>query len=77
MKSSKNRRDVIAIIGNDIKIPSEIAKESNLRINHISALLSDLKSEDLVECLNEKSKKGRLYKLTKRGLMALNMVKTH
>lgn len=51
----------------DVKIPSQIAKDSEIRPNHISKVLSELKSHELVECINEESRKGRLYRLTPKG----------
>ena len=60
IKRSKNRLKVVEIIGTTFKMPSEIAKEMDLRINQISAILSDLKKEDIVICINEEEKTGRL-----------------
>lgn len=51
----------------DVKIPSQIAKDSEIRPNHISKVLSELKSHELVECINEEARKGRLYRLTPKG----------
>lgn len=51
----------------DVKIPSQIAKDSEIRPNHISKVLSELKSHELVECINEEVRKGRLYRLTPKG----------
>ena len=48
-------------------MPSEIAKEVKIRLNHVSMFLKDLKLNGLVECLNEETRKGRLYQLTKLG----------
>lgn len=58
-------------------MPSEIAEEMNLRINQISAILSDLKKENIVVCINEEEKTGRLYQLTPEGKEAYNMIKTN
>lgn len=49
------------------KIPSEIAKDSNIIQNHISTTLRQLKEHELVECINPEVKKGRLYRLTDNG----------
>lgn len=49
------------------KIPSEIAKDSNIIQNHISTTLIQLKEHELVECINPEVKKGRLYRLTDNG----------
>ena len=58
-------------------MPSEIAREMNLRVNQISAILSDLKSENIVHCINEYEKKGRFYELTDEGKKAYNIIKTN
>ena len=77
IKRSKNRLKVVYIIGDSFKMPSEIAEEMNLRINQISAILSDLKKENIVVCINEQEKTGRLYQLTPEGKEAYNMIKTN
>ena len=53
---------------NDVKMPSEIAKDSGIRQNHISNVLRQLKEHKMVECLNPEVKKGRLYRLTEKGV---------
>ena len=77
IKRSKNRLKVVYIIGDSFKMPSEIAEEMNLRINQISAILSDLKKENIVGCINEQEKTGRLYQLTPEGKEAYNIIKTN
>ena len=67
IKSSEYRFKILKSIGNNIKTPSEISKEIKIRLNHISSFLKELKENNLVECLNEDTKKGRLYRLTKLG----------
>ena len=51
----------------DVKIPTVIAKDSGIRTNHISKVLSELKAHELVECINPEVRKGRLYRLTDKG----------
>ena len=58
IKRSKNRLKVVEIIGTTFKMPSEIAEEMDLRINQISAILSDLKKENITVCINEEEKTG-------------------
>ncbi|MBI3036145.1 MarR family transcriptional regulator [Candidatus Woesearchaeota archaeon] len=67
VKSSQYRWKILKTIGDGIKMPSEIAKEVKIRLNHVSMFLKDLKRNGLVECLNEETRKGRLYQLTKLG----------
>ena len=50
-----------------VLIPTEIADKTGIVRNHISNTLRDLKDKGLVECLNPKDKKGRLYRLTDKG----------
>ena len=51
----------------DVKIPTVIAKDSEIRPNHISKVLSESKAHNLVECINPEARKGRLYRLTEKG----------
>lgn len=74
IKSSKNRYRVLRSLIEGIKIPSEISKETDIRLNHVSALLSDLKEKDYVLCLNENYTKGRMYTLTEKGKSVINML---
>lgn len=74
IKASKYRYKIMISISNKIKLPSEISRDVGIRLNHVSAVLNDLKSHELVECLNEDAKKGRLYKLTKLGKNAIQII---
>ena len=51
----------------EVKIPSNIARGSGIRTNHISKVLGELKNHELVECINPEVRKGRLYRLTETG----------
>ena len=64
---SKYREKVMKSIEGEVKIPSQIAKDSDIRVNHISKVLSELKAHELVECINPEVRKGRLYRLTDKG----------
>ena len=64
---SKYRAKVMKALEDDVKIPSQIAKDSEIRQNHISKVLSELKAHELVECFNPEVRKGRLYRLTDKG----------
>ena len=76
IKVSPSRYKTIkSLSSNDYKMPSEIAKETNLCPTQVSSALNDLKSKKLVICLNENAKKGRLYKTTKLGLKILEILK--
>lgn len=71
IKISPYRTNTLKSIGNDIKMPSEIAKDIGIRTSQVSAALADLKKQDIVICVNEEVRKGRLYKCTPKGLEIL------
>ena len=72
---SKQRKEIVRILSNDsFKKPSDLAKELNIRTNHVSRVLKDLKEENIVICVNEEEKRGRLYKLTDKGKDAYNFI---
>ena len=72
--ASTYRLSVIQYIGNGVKIPSDIARKIGVRTNHISNVLSDLKQNGLVICLNEDARKGRLYINTELSLEILKYI---
>ena len=72
LKSSGYRYKIIDSIGDDTLTPSEIATRTKIRLNHVSMFLKELKENKLVKCLNEESRKGRLYELTGLGKDAIN-----
>lgn len=47
--------------------PSEIAKETGLRLTHVTRALRELKKKGLAKCLNPKEKFGRIYNLTPKA----------
>ena len=49
---SKYRTKVMKSLDGDVKIPTAIAKDSEIRPNHISKVLAELKAHNLVECIN-------------------------
>ena len=72
LKSSEYRLKIIKAIGKDAVTPSEIAEKIGIRLNHVSTFLKELKENNLVKCLNEDTRKGRLYELTELGQNAIN-----
>lgn len=64
---SPNRTKIVKYMGDDINTPSQISKATGMRINHVSRALKELKQKELVVCLNENKKIGRLYILTDKG----------
>ena len=67
VKISKYRTKVMKSLDGDVKIPTAIAKDLEIRPNHISKVLAELKAHELVECINPEVRKGRLYRLNDKG----------
>jgi len=64
---SQYRTKVMKALEGEVKIPSNIARDSGIMTNHISKVLGELKNHELVECINPEVRKGRLYRLTETG----------
>ena len=68
LKNSEYRRKILDSLSEaNYLTPSEIAEKTEIRLNHISNFLKDLKDYNLVICLNDEEKRGRLYQITKLG----------
>ena len=74
VRISKIRTDILNSINTGFKMPSEIARELNITVNHTSNYLRDLKRAKLVICINEDVKMGRFYKCTKLGLKIIDFL---
>lgn len=75
VKVSKTRTKILKSLENDLKMPTEIAKENDFRITLVSNALYDLKQKNLVVCTNEEMFKGRLYKITDDGKKIIECIK--
>lgn len=67
VKRSQYRLKVMKSLDGEAKIPSEIARDTEIYQNHISNVLKQLKEHELIECINPEVRKGRLYRLTDKG----------
>lgn len=67
IKKSNYRMRVIKSLDGKVKMPMEIANDSEIYQNHISNVLRQLREHELVECINPEVKRGRLYRLTDKG----------
>ena len=67
VKISSYRTRVMKALDGEVKIPSKIAKDADIRRNHVSKILAELKAHELVECINPEVRKGRLYRHTEKG----------
>ena len=71
VNNSSYRVKVLKALGDDVKIPTQIASDSGILPNHISNVLRQLKEKEIVECINPEVRKGRLYRLSDDGLDVL------
>lgn len=67
VQRSKYRQNVLKALENDVLMPKEIAERSNIKTNHVSKVLSELKSMELIEIINPEARKGRLYRIQPNG----------
>lgn len=67
VKRSQYRQRVLTSLEDDVLMPKQIAERSDIKVNHVSKVLSELKSNELIELLNPEARKGRLYRLTSVG----------
>lgn len=65
--SSYRERTMTVLFNNGAMTPKFIALNAGFRLNHVSKVLGELKEKELVVCINEEVRKGRLYKLTDMG----------
>lgn len=68
VKRSKNRQEVIQVLAKGRKTPNDIVEKMDARFSLISRTLTELKEKDIVVCINEEQRVGRLYKLTDIGM---------
>ncbi len=64
---SSYRTRALKALENEDKTPTQIAKDSNIRMSHISNILKELKDCGAAECINEHERKNRIYRLTPLG----------
>jgi len=71
---AKNRKAVLLCLSKP-KTPTQIAKELNLSLPHVSRALKELEKEGIVECLTPNEKIGRIYRRTLIGEEIANFIK--
>lgn len=74
VKISKYRELTLRALGDELKMPSELAREIDIRTSQVSSALADMKKINLVVCVNEEVRKGRLYKSTDLGKEIINKI---
>jgi predicted transcriptional regulator len=64
---SSYRERAVRALQDENKTPTQIANDSDIRVNHISKVLKELKECGVAECINEEKRKNRIYRLTNVG----------
>ena len=77
VKSSKVREQIIRHLGDKLTTPAELSSALDLRLSHVSLCLRQLKEKQLIVCLNEEVKKGKLYELTDEGQAILKILENN
>ena len=72
VQRSTYRQNVLKALDDNVLMPKEIAERSNIKTNHVSKVLSELKSKELIEIINPEARKGRLYRIKNDGKCVLN-----
>ena len=74
VKISEQRQKIMKELKNKLKIPTEIAKSTNMSVSEVSRSLRTLKDRKIVVCLNEDKRVGRVYTLTDKGKKILKTI---
>ena len=75
VQRSKYRQNVLKALEDDVLMPKEIAERSDIKTNYVSKVLSELRSKELIEVLDDSVRKGRLYRLTDVGEEIVDILK--
>lgn len=73
--ASKYRTKIMLVLIVQIATPKQIAQRTDLRIGHVSNVLRSLVDKGLIECVNPKAKRGRIYRLTSKGKSICKLMK--
>ena len=73
--ASEHRKNIILYLDDEMHTPKQIGDEINIRTNHISNLLAQLRKKELVYCATPNIRKGKLYSLTDDGKEVLKYIK--
>lgn len=74
VKISEQRQKIMKDLKDKLKIPTEIAKSTDMSVPEVSRSLKTLKEKELVICLNENKRVGRVYTLTDKGKEVLKFI---
>jgi len=67
VSASTRRESIVTSLMEDPMTPTQLSEQTDIRLNHVSNLLSELADEELVRCVNPDRERGRVYRLTDVG----------
>ena len=67
VQASKYRTKIVETLASTPKTPSQIAKDTGLFKTHVSTVLKELVTEEIVECLTPNLRRGKIFGLTEVG----------
>ena len=73
--ASEHRKNIILYLDDEMHTPKQIGDAINVRTNHISNLLAQLRKKELVYCATPNIRKGKLYSITDDGKEVLKYIK--
>jgi len=74
LKISKYRLNILSALKNKLKSPTELEKELNIKLSHVSRTLSQLSSKGYVEDKTPNLGRNKLYSITKKGKQVLKKI---
>ena len=74
--ASEHRKNIILFMDDRLASPKQIGDAINVRTNHISNLLAQLRKYNLVYNTTPTIRKGKLYSLTDDGQYVLEYIKS-
>ena len=73
LKASMYRIKILKILQHiDFATPSDITKQLEVNFPQISRTLSELEEINLIQCTTPNRSKGRIYRITEKGIKILN-----
>ena len=71
LKAGRYRAKIISLLKKSCATPSEIANKLGVNLSQISRTLSELEKFELITCTTPNRHIGRIYRTTKKGVLAL------
>lgn len=72
--ASSYRTEILKSLLKNVGTPSTISKDIGKSITHVSRCLRQLSDKNLLECLTPDNRKGKIYKITDKGIEAISSI---